>query len=239
MGLSLLGAAAAAVAGREFSSFIDRERPRPHWFGDIVVGQALYWTIILSPDRLLPMMGAAVVGLLVLHLFTFQSIERAGVGLMGSCASILYTVCLLSFIPLIRGLPHGLSWIYFIMLITWAGDTGAYVAGRTFGRHRLYPQVSPGKTVEGAVGGVVFAIGAAFGAKLTFFPSLTVAECLILAPLLDVAGVAGDLAESLMKRAAGVKDSGGLFPGHGGILDRIDSLLFSSPLLYAYLDLVK
>lgn len=124
--------------------------------------------------------------------------------------------------------------------LTWATDTGAYFFGRTFGRHKLIPSVSPGKTVEGAVGGVVVAVVAAWlyvsfllrpFAQLSMLPF----SLIVFAVIVSVIAQIGDLAESLFKRDAGVKDSSTLLPGHGGILDRFDSLLFVLPSAYALL----
>ena len=118
--------------------------------------------------------------------------------------------------------------------LTFSNDTGAYFAGRGLGRHKLYPAVSPAKTVEGAVGGMLAGLLVLLGARATFVPWLTIGDCLLAALPAGVLGPIGDLVESLIKRAFGVKDSGRLIPGHGGILDRIDALLFVSAWLYVY-----
>ncbi len=235
-GLAFVVAAAILVAVEEFSHLV-RKGPRYDLLAaEMVAAMALYWTIQLQPQHLATALGFVVVSLLLVHLFRFGEMHDAGPMLAGSLASVFYAPLLLSYLPLIRREnPEGLSWLFFILLITWAGDTGAYIAGRFFGRHKLYPQVSPGKTLEGFFGGIVFAVLGACLARATFLPSLTLLDCLVLAPLADVAGVLGDLTESLLKRSASVKDSGRIFPGHGGILDRVDSLLFSAPLVYAYL----
>ena len=124
-----------------------------------------------------------------------------------------------------------LTMFFAIVMLT---DTGAYYTGRTLGRHKLAPRVSPGKTIEGAIGGFVTAVVAGFLCKLTFFPEIPIAHAMALGAALGVIGQFGDLAESLLKRGANVKDSGTLLPGHGGMLDRVDSLLFCAPVLYFY-----
>jgi phosphatidate cytidylyltransferase len=124
-----------------------------------------------------------------------------------------------------------LTMFFAIVMLT---DTGAYYTGRTLGRHKLAPRVSPGKTIEGAIGGFVTAVVAGFLCKLTFFPEVPIAHAMALGAALGVIGQFGDLAESLLKRGANVKDSGTLLPGHGGMLDRVDSLLFCAPVLYFY-----
>jgi len=130
------------------------------------------------------------------------------------------------------GQGHDLPFL--LLLVVWSSDTGAYYGGRLLGRRRLAPQLSPAKTVEGFVVGVVAAIAAAFLARVWFMHRLAIADCLLLAPLLAAVGAAGDLIESALKRWTGAKDSSGLIPGHGGMLDRIDSLLLAAPVLFYY-----
>jgi phosphatidate cytidylyltransferase len=130
-------------------------------------------------------------------------------------------------------------WLLFGLAINWIGDTGAYYIGKNFGRHKLAPAVSPGKSWEGAIASVV--TGVAFG--LIYLPLAIKGTSLLIAGLLalatNIAGQVGDLAESAIKRGAGVKDSGTILPGHGGMLDRLDSTMFSLPVLYALLTFMK
>ncbi|MCA1733484.1 MAG: phosphatidate cytidylyltransferase [Acidobacteria bacterium] len=128
----------------------------------------------------------------------------------------------------------GAKLVFFLLIAVWASDSGAYYVGRRFGKHRLSPRVSPKKTIEGGIGGAIAAMLAAAIVHFTFFPEFPLHHALIAALLLSAAGIIGDLAESMWKRSAAVKDSGGLIPGHGGFLDRIDSVLFTAPILYAY-----
>jgi len=113
-------------------------------------------------------------------------------------------------------------------------DTGAYYTGRAIGRHKLAPRVSPGKTIEGAIGGFIAALAAGPLCKLAFFPQLPLADSLLLGASIGILGQVGDLAESMLKRGSGVKDSSNLLPGHGGMLDRLDSILFCAPVIYYY-----
>ena len=124
-----------------------------------------------------------------------------------------------------------LTTFFAIVMLT---DTGAFYSGRTIGRHKLAPRVSPGKTIEGAIGGFVMAVAAGFLCKLAFFPEIPTMHVLALGAALGAIGQVGDLAESMLKRGSNVKDSGNLLPGHGGMLDRIDSMLFCAPVLYYY-----
>lgn len=130
--------------------------------------------------------------------------------------------------------PHGSDLLFFLLLVVWAGDALAYYTGRKFGKTKLLPRVSPKKTVEGLLGGVAGSLIAAAIIQLTFFGEFPLLHALICAGLLSLSGVVGDLAESAWKRSAEIKDSGTIIPGHGGVLDRIDSILFTAPVLYAY-----
>jgi phosphatidate cytidylyltransferase len=136
----------------------------------------------------------------------------------------------------IFGIGSGVAWTLMLVLVVWGYDTGAYLVGRAIGRTRLVEHISPSKTVEGLAGGLVVAtIGAGIGAALV---GLEPWHPLVIGPVVGLAAQAGDLAESLLKRAAGRKESGFLVPGHGGILDRVDSFLFAAPVLAGYAVLV-
>lgn len=134
---------------------------------------------------------------------------------------------------------HGLMWVVSALVITWGNDTMAYFAGRLFGKHKLYPEVSPNKTWEGFAGGFVGAIGFLFLQRAFFFPQMTVLDCFVLGGLGSLLGPAGDLCESMLKRAYAVKDSGVIIPGHGGMLDRIDALIFNAPMVFLYVQFVR
>jgi phosphatidate cytidylyltransferase len=134
--------------------------------------------------------------------------------------------------PLTPRLSSKLLTMFFAMVVF--ADTGAYYTGRLLGRHKLAPRISPGKTIEGAVGGLIAAIAAGPLSRLVFYPEISIVHALVLGGLIGVLGPVGDLSESMLKRGADVKDSGKLLPGHGGMLDRVDSVLFCAPLLYYY-----
>ena len=143
-----------------------------------------------------------------------------------------------SLIRLRNDFPEGSNLVYFLLLVVWLGDSGAYYVGKKFGRHKLSPRISPKKTIEGLIGGMAASAIAAVVIQLTFFQAMPLHHAIIVAVILSVAGVIGDLTESMWKRSAAVKDSGTLLPGHGGFLDRFDSILFTAPLLYFYWTLV-
>jgi phosphatidate cytidylyltransferase len=156
----------------------------------------------------------------------------------------LYTGCLLAFALYLRHLPgvtgwrHGTALVFAPVLLTWTNDSCAYFVGRAMGKHRLIPRVSPGKTVEGTLGALAgtIMVAALYSRVLGGFPAYRVgmAQAAAFGALVTVAAVVGDLVESLLKRDAGVKDSGTLLPGHGGALDRFDSLFFTLPLAYFF-----
>lgn len=164
-----------------------------------------------------------------------QAVTRSATLLMGA----FYVGLTLSTLVLTRSLPEGPYLVFFVVLVTWAGDTGAYAIGKSLGRRPLAPRISPKKTVEGLMGGMVLALIVAIISRVWFLPSFTVMDAFLLAVLLTLAGLVGDLAESAVKRSVDQKDSGALIPGHGGMLDRLDSLLFTAPCFYYYVIFVK
>jgi phosphatidate cytidylyltransferase len=145
---------------------------------------------------------------------------------------ITYIPVLLMFMVLVYNGPDGPLWVFFLFWVIGWGDTGALYVGSYIGRRKLCPAVSPKKTIEGAVGGLATSLLAAWIFKLLFFNELPFFYCTVFALATAISGQIGDLFESLFKRASGVKDSGNLLPGHGGLLDRIDALLFAAPIAY-------
>ena len=143
-----------------------------------------------------------------------------------------------SLIRLRNDFPVGWKLVFFLLLVVWLGDSGAYYVGKKFGKHKLSPRISPKKTIEGLAGGITTSIIAAIVIHFTFFPEFPLHHAVIAGVILSFAGVVGDLAESMWKRSADVKDSGTLLPGHGGFLDRFDSILFTAPILYCYWTLI-
>jgi phosphatidate cytidylyltransferase len=152
---------------------------------------------------------------------------------------IFYVAWLLGHMILIRRFAEGPFLIFFLFLVTWANDTAAYYVGSFWGRHPMAPHISPRKTWEGAVGGLLGSVAASFACRLWFLESLSAADALSIGLLVGIAAPLGDLCESILKRSADVKDSGGLIPGHGGVLDRVDSLIFTTPVIYYYLLTVR
>lgn len=187
---------------------------------------------------LLAVLTFAVMTVLILNLLRIRKqgldMSHAGRVILG----ILYIPLLMAHFILIRQTQSGVLWIFFILVMAFAGDTAAYYIGRRLGKRKLLPEVSPGKTVEGTIGLVAGSIAGCLLFKLFFFPMLPVAHAAVLGLVGSVTGQLGDLSESVLKRAAGVKDSGTLLPGHGGILDRLDCLMFITPFVYYYQEFV-
>ena len=142
-------------------------------------------------------------------------------------------------IAALRMRPDGLQWVIAALVLTWANDTCAYFAGRLLGRHKMAPAISPNKTWEGFGGGLVGSVAGMFVTRAVAFPGLTALDCWVLGLAGGVLGPLGDLCESQLKRAYQVKDSGRIIPGHGGLLDRVDALLFNAPAVYLYVTVVR
>jgi phosphatidate cytidylyltransferase len=187
-----------------------------------------------NPPVLLAVLTFTVMIVLILNLFRIRKqgldMSHAGQVILG----IVYIPFLMSHLILIRQTPSGVLWIFFVLVMAFAGDIAAFYVGRRLGKHKLYPEVSPGKTVEGTIGLVAGSIAGCLLFRQFFFPMLPVGHVVVLGLMGSVIGQFGDLCESVLKRAAGVKDSGTLFPGHGGILDRLDCLMFITPFVYYY-----
>lgn len=183
---------------------------------------------------------AAVLPVGLYYLFRLGDMKTVAMRFAFSVTGIVYVGLTLTFLALIhRDFGEmGPDVVLFVLAVVWLGDTGAYFGGRFFGKRKLYPAVSPKKTWAGAVGGLVGSALTAVALKLALMDYLPWVHTLALAIPGAALGQLGDLVESLFKRATGVKDSGAILPGHGGILDRVDAVLFVAPYVYLYLMLV-
>ncbi len=162
-------------------------------------------------------------------LFFESEIPRAPARVGIAVLAPLYTGVTLAALVHLRALENGAWWIILALAVTWMNDTGGYFAGRAFGKHKLYPRISPSKTWEGAIGGAAASTAGALIIKLFFLTSIPLWGAALIGLGGSVIGPLGDLSESMLKRAFGAKDSGAMLPGHGGLLDRIDALLFVAP----------
>lgn len=241
--------AAIALMLGEFYTMMEQKGLSPHW-------KSGFLAALLLPLGLYSRLRAGHVaewhvgGLLTLLLFAVFLAElrrgtgrEAAVNTSSTLLGVLYVGWLgahlagLRELPPILGRPYawGMSYALLPFFLAWSCDTAAYGVGRAFGRRKLAPALSPKKSVEGAIGGLAASLAAAFLARLWFAPYLTLLDALLLGVLVGVFAQIGDLVESLLKRDAATKDSSELIPGHGGALDRFDSLLFAAPIVYYYL----
>ncbi|MFC2060441.1 phosphatidate cytidylyltransferase [Chloroflexota bacterium] len=207
----------------------------PTYFG-------LLWTLlfILSPHFeyyiSTPLLLTSAIVCSLIWLLLRQQKEGAFASWVWTIAGILYIGWLLSYMVALRGLDDGRNWVFFTLSTTFISDTAAFFAGRALGRHRLAPSISPGKTWEGAIAGVLGAIltSLLFVLPTPFSLVISCGHAILLGLAVSFFGQIGDLVESMLKRNMGVKDSSGLIPGHGGALDRIDSVVFAGIVVYYY-----
>jgi phosphatidate cytidylyltransferase len=203
--------------------------------GALAVGIAIYLTGTkpagLNSDVVIATIAGAVIALFVTNLFIRKDIKSASLRLGSSIVPLIYCGVLPAHLALLRR-DAGFLWIGFALIVTWGSDIAAYLVGKSIGKHKLAPHTSPNKTVEGAVAGFVAAIVGILILKLLYMKTLGLGLTLMLAAPANVLAQLGDLCESLIKRSGGVKDSSGIIPGYGGVLDIMDGLSFTAPWLY-------
>ena len=202
--------AVALVVGAHFLADASSAWNRAVPFGSAAAGAALFWLLWVPPRK--PGASVWVVTVVV----------------------ALYVGGLLSHAPLLRAFDQGREWVLYLLLVTFATDTCAFLIGRAIGSRPLAPSTSPAKTWEGAVGGVAGAIAASLAIVATFSLDVAIWEAIVLGATVGVVGQLGDLAGSRLKRLAGIKSSGWMLPGHGGLLDRIDSIVFTLVVVYYF-----
>jgi len=228
----LLAAIAGIVAGfmleEYFQLSVARGHPRPgRWF--VLPGALVAASFAAGDLWIVRSLAAAAILLMtssVLHSALDDAFVRVAVGLSG----MVYCSFLLGFLLLIA--EPSRDRVLVLFAIVWAGDAAAYYGGRAFGRHLLMPRVSPKKTVEGAVAGLGASVIAGAAVGIWRYPNAEWMRFALICGFTGIAGQIGDLAESVLKRSSGVKDSSSILPGHGGILDRLDSLLFAAPIFF-------
>jgi phosphatidate cytidylyltransferase len=241
--ITLAVAGVALLAGWEFIGLAEHCGAKPPHIAILVALAALFAGNFQWPDLTFILFGGLSLGLLVYCTFS-SPVERVLLDSVSAVFAMAYVGLTLLTIPALREQPNGPTLVVFLLFVVWAGDITALYVGRALGRHKLAPAISPGKTWEGAIGSVA---GSLLVTGLLFwlatqlarwnFVKLSFADeiwwyWLVMAAVVNVAAQVGDLAESALKRSAGVKDSGSLLPGHGGVLDRIDALLLAAPALW-------
>jgi phosphatidate cytidylyltransferase len=235
----ILFLALALLGVLEFYRMIKPLGIKPNQKIGILCGGFFYVAVFLiekeiMPEELLYLFPPLLFLTLVLELY--RKHEQPFTNIAFTLLGVLYVAVPFGLLHKLGYLRGEYSWqpILGLLLLIWAADTGAYIAGKSFGRHKLFPRISPGKTWEGWAGGTVLSIGAGWAMSF-LFNDLELYQWLGVALIVSVFGVLGDLVESLLKRSLNVKDSGTLLPGHGGILDRFDSLLLVIPFIVAFL----
>jgi phosphatidate cytidylyltransferase len=232
-------AVAAVVGAVEFFTMTHAgDRPAQAAGTALTLGvMFVLWTWGTDPKALLAVLMLLPLLSLLIVLWRLGDMHTAALRVAAMAFGPLYLGAGLGAAVLIRrdAGADGPSYVVLALMFSWLSDTGGYFAGRFLGKHKLYEAVSPKKTVEGAIGGLFGAVLGALIAHYFFLRSLPLAHGVVLALVAAALGQAGDLGESLIKRSFGVKDSGGIVPGHGGILDRIDALLVTAPVTYLYI----
>lgn len=229
---AVLVAALSVLTVLEVFALAARTGAQPYlWLGALATA-VLVLHLELVPQRSAVPLVFALLAFLLWAMAHPQRLESAFADAGATTLGFLYTGLLLGVTGALRTLWDP-RWLLFLLAVVWAGDVAALYIGKLLGRHRLAPRVSPGKTWEGAAGSAAAAalVGLGFGVWFEHRPL----RFLLLAVAINIAAQLGDLAESMLKRAAGAKDSGALLPGHGGVLDRIDAMLFAAPVLWFYL----
>jgi phosphatidate cytidylyltransferase len=235
--LACLLALFSAIGIAEFYRMALPDRKTELWLASLAGSSLIFIPFITYPgnDRLIiSTIGMLFISFSFVFLFRIRTIETAAQEIAFALLAFIYIPFLLMHLVLLRQTEFGVQWLFVIMLIVMTNDSAAYYTGSAFGKNRLYPLVSPKKSIEGAIGGLAGSLGGTLLAKFTFFPQLTFRDAIVTALVIGMVGQAGDLFESLLKRSFGVKDSGTIIPGHGGVLDRLDSILFAAPITYYY-----
>ena len=240
VGLVLLVWAAFSLGNREFLHLLwEKSMGFDSWFFWLIGTLALWGAYFQGIEGLFMALILGSIFSFIRWIPSFQNHHRFFEFMGKQVVTLWYLPLFLPFFVLIRMDPRGLDWIFFLLTVNYAGDTGAFYVGRTLGRHKLAPMISPQKTIEGSVGGLAANILVTWIFQMTLFPRYSLLRMIALGLAIGVVSQVGDLLESMFKRIARVKDSGSLFPGHGGFLDRLDSLLLPAPLVYFFIVFLK
>mgnify|MGYP006294367621 CR=1 FL=1 len=240
-GTFLLVAGAGAVTAWEFCGIIYGDENLGGRIATTVLAPALGATVYFFSDLFFEAFVGATMLVFIYFLFAYRDQKRASQQITASLGGLIYGGVLLMTLSLLHKAAGdtGPYWFLMVLVVTWLADTGAYFVGKAFGSHSLYEDVSPNKSVEGSIGGLAASIGGAFLCNYLFgfdsaWEALEVWQLLALAVPANILGQLGDLCVSLLKRAHEVKDTGTIIYGHGGILERIDALIFASPWFYVF-----
>ena len=232
----------SVLALHEYYQLCEKKGARPLKILGVVLGALLVVSFKFTNSETILVLFS-IFSLLIMAVGLFRNKGSAILDNAVTISGLLYPTVLFAFLILIResgqwlNQPdgYGAKWLYAILLATWICDTAAYFIGSAIGKHKLFQRVSPNKTIEGAVAGLVFALITMWVVNITFFPEVQLQHLLIVGAICGSFGQLGDLVESKIKRDAAQKDSSNLLPGHGGLLDRFDTLFMTAPIIYFYL----
>ncbi len=228
----------------EFIGIVSHDTVQPALWPAVAAGAITFAALASNAMGLTGISGLLVVIPVIFLVFIFELWRNKAnpfANIAMSLTGILYIalpfgLMMYFFDPVILSGPFHYGIVLGYLLILWLNDTGAYFVGSLIGKHKLFERISPGKTWEGSAGGTLFALATAYGLSM-IFKQLSVTHWMMLAVIIVITGTLGDLVESMLKRSLGIKDSGNILPGHGGLLDRFDAVLISAPFVFVYLAL--
>lgn len=232
-----------AIGLWELFSLFEQNNLHPQKVYGIIAGLLIYFSnVFVAMDILSPKFNYIKYPLLALIFIfeLFRKKENPFTNISVTVIGVIYVVLPFALLNhLVRlGNTYNYEILFGIFFILWCNDAGAYLVGSAIGKHKLFPRISPGKSWEGSIGGAIISYFIVYIIS-GWYTSISLFDWIIIATLLIVFGTLGDLVESLLKRSVGVKDSGNLLPGHGGILDRFDSLMMATPFIFFYLEMIK
>ena len=239
---ALLASGMVGLALAEYFSIIERKGIVVYKYFGVIIGMCVPLIIYFQKGTEgYVSLDPFFLVLACLFIFVLQFIRRDSTQAIASIAltlfGLLYIAWFFSFFVKLKFMPHGAYLVAFVVLVTKIGDVGAYLVGNAIGKRSLIPRISPHKTVEGTIGGLALSVIAAVASK-AYLPSFPYGHLIVLGFLLGILAQVGDLAESLLKRDCAVKDSGTALSGFGGVLDLVDSLLFTAPIFYFYVEIL-
>jgi len=244
MVFSLLLFIVTVLSLNEFISIVSNDTNQPSLWSTLIVGGVAYIILAGNAMGLIPAEGLVAIIPFIFVIFILELWRNRAnpfINIALSIAAVAYIALPFGFVmyffdsSILSG-PYHYGIVLGFFVILWLNDTGAYFVGSLIGKHKLFERVSPGKTWEGSFGGAVFALVTAWGLSF-IFKQLDELQWMIMALIIVISGTLGDLVESMLKRSLGMKDSGSVLPGHGGMLDRFDAVLLSAPFVFVYLAL--
>ena len=229
----------------EFYGMATPKERKWQYLPPVLAGSAMYIIIALTANHTIPYNYLELIIPIGAYFFLFElykedsqkPFESIGVVILG-LIYVALPFALLNYLLYLPSDNYNTEIVMGCFIFLWCSDSGAYVVGRAIGKRKLFERISPKKTVEGSAGGILLAILVGYFLVSKYFTSISRIDWMVIAAIVSISGIYGDLLESMLKRSFGKKDSGRVLPGHGGVLDRFDSLILSAPLVYAYIQIV-